>query len=141
MTSIGGDDFIDFGIQESLESHVMRLVSLAVDAGLRAVVCSAHEVGVIRGRYPDITLVVPGIRFNSGVDDQKRTKTPMDALSDGANYLVVGRPVTQSPDPLAAIDEILRSIGALILLRLRQCVHNVPGMLWLRPFWAFWPYG
>ena len=112
LTSIGGDDFIDFGIQESLESHVMRLVSLAVDAGLRAVVCSAHEVGVIRGRYPDITLVVPGIRFNSGVDDQKRTKTPMDALSDGANYLVVGRPVTQSPDPLAAIDEILRSIGA-----------------------------
>ncbi|ASI47578.1 MAG: orotidine-5'-phosphate decarboxylase [Anaplasma ovis] len=110
LTSIGGDDFTDFGVQGSLESHVIRLVDLAVSAGLRAVVCSAHEIGAIRSRHPDVTLVVPGIRFDSGVDDQKRTKTPIDALSDGANYLVVGRPITQSPDPLAAIDEILRSI-------------------------------
>ena len=110
LTSVGDNDFADFGINGSLESHVIRLVDLAVGAGLRAVVCSAHEIGAIRNRYPNVTLVVPGIRFDSGIDDQKRTKTPMDALSDGANYLVVGRPITQSPDPLAAIDKMLCSI-------------------------------
>ncbi|MGN7678323.1 MAG: orotidine-5'-phosphate decarboxylase [Anaplasma sp.] len=110
LTSIDDADFEDFGIHGPVGSHVMRLVDLAVDAGLQAVVCSAHEVSTIRKRHPELKLVVPGVRLNVDVNDHKRVKTPIEALSDGANYLVIGRPITQSPNPYAAIDEILHSI-------------------------------
>ncbi|MCU7611451.1 orotidine-5'-phosphate decarboxylase [Anaplasma capra] len=112
LTSLDEDDLSAFlGVRKSLESYVMRLVDLAVDAGLRAVVCSAHEVGPIRKLHPGIKLVTPGIRITTGTDDQKRVKTPMEALSEGADYLVIGRPITQSPDPSVKVDEILRLIG------------------------------
>ncbi|MGN7661040.1 MAG: orotidine-5'-phosphate decarboxylase [Anaplasma sp.] len=112
LTSIDDADFEDFGIHGPVGSHVMRLVNLAVDAGLRTVVCSAHEVSAIRKRHPKIKLVVPGVRLNVDINDHKRVKTPTEAIFEGADYLVIGRPITQSSNPSAAIDKILHSIQA-----------------------------
>jgi orotidine-5'-phosphate decarboxylase len=76
------------------------------------VVCSAQEAQAIRrATGPDFTLVTPGIRLESGSrDDQARVVTPREAVRLGADYLVIGRPITQSPDPAATLESIRRSL-------------------------------
>ena len=84
--------------------HVPHLALMAKDAGLDGVVCSAHEIALVRAACGDgFTLVIPGIRpSGAALDDQKRVMTPAKAAAAGADFIVVGRPVYQAPDPAAA---------------------------------------
>ncbi|ABD44009.1 orotidine-5'-phosphate decarboxylase [Anaplasma phagocytophilum] len=111
LTSMDDVDLRACGINSSVEAHVMNLVDLAVSSGLNAIVCSAKEVASIRKKYPSLKLVVPGIRMaQSATGDQKRVDTPKDTLAAGADYLVIGRVITQSSDPAGEIDKILKTL-------------------------------
>ena len=113
LTSMGKDDLNDLGLLSSIYDQVFKLTQLADDAGLDGVVCSPKEITSLRrGFGEDLTLVVPGIRpAGSDVGDQKRVMTPEDAIDDGANYLVIGRPISQAKDPAQAAKDILDSIS------------------------------
>lgn len=114
LTSHDEADLRDIGITTSLEEQVVRLASLAQQSGLDGVVCSAREARSLRARFgPDFRLVTPGIRpAGAATQDQNRTMTPAAALSAGADYLVIGRPITQAPDPLAALAAIQAEISS-----------------------------
>ena len=90
----------------------VRLAVLATNAGARAVVCSPREVSAIRAAVgADITLITPGVRpVGSAAGDQKRVATPEQAIADGADLLVIGRPITGAPDIAHAALDIARSI-------------------------------
>jgi orotidine-5'-phosphate decarboxylase len=90
-----------------------RLARMGVDAGLRGVVASGHELGLLRSALgPDPWLVVPGIRSpGDSVGDQVRTVSPADAVRRGATHLVVGRPITAAADPRAAYDQIVAALA------------------------------
>lgn len=94
----------ELGIGDSLEEVVVNWAGLAKAAGLDGVVASPLEISALRATYgPDFLIVTPGIRpAGAAVHDQKRTMTPAAALARGADYLVVGRPITGAPDPVAA---------------------------------------
>jgi len=102
----------ELGIARSLQDEVVFLASLAQQAGLDGVVCSPEEAETLRRKLgSDFILVTPGIRSpKDRPDDQRRSLTPKEAIRRGANYLVVGRPVTTSPDPRRAASEILQSL-------------------------------
>jgi orotidine-5'-phosphate decarboxylase len=112
LTSHGEDDLVGLGFKSGTEQHVERLAGLAQAAGLDGVVCSPQEAAVLRRRFgKDFLLVTPGIRpAGAATDDQQRTRTPAEAVAEGADYLVIGRPVTRAPNPLAALDAINREI-------------------------------
>jgi len=109
----GFEGVVGLGVPD-LGSEVVRLARSARDAGLRGVVASGHEIGVLRealGAEP--WLVVPGIRApgaGAAVDDQARTVTPGEAVRRGATHLVVGRPITGSPDPQSAFRGMLEAM-------------------------------
>ncbi|WP_169193616.1 orotidine-5'-phosphate decarboxylase [Anaplasma platys] len=107
LTSMDERDLVECGVEHSVTHHVLKLVDLAVSSGLNAVVCSAHEVSAIKNEYPNLILVVPGIRNAQVSDDQKRVKSVAEALASGADYLVIGRMITASADPASAIDKIV----------------------------------
>jgi orotidine-5'-phosphate decarboxylase len=104
LTSLDESDLDSVGQAGPVAAQVRRLALLARDSGLDGVVCSPHEVAALRaacGR--DFLLVVPGIRpAGAATGDQKRVLTPRQALDAGADYLVIGRPITAAPDPAAA---------------------------------------
>ena len=104
LTSLDASDLEALGVTGDPRDVVLRWARLAVDAGARALVCSAAEVASVRADVgPDVLLITPGIRpAGASVDDQRRVVTPADAIAAGADLLVVGRPVTASPDPRAA---------------------------------------
>ena len=108
LTSLDVSDLKEVGWQGSVEDNVLRLAELTHSAGLDGVVCSPREVILLRTRFgPDFQLVTPGIRpVGAGMNDQSRTLTPRQALDVGANYLVIGRPITGADDPLAALAAI-----------------------------------
>lgn len=116
LTSLGQDDIAEVGYAGSPADNVRRLAALAEDSGLDGVVCSPLEVAPLRGeRGPAFRLVTPGVRpAGAAQDDQKRIMTPGDAIRAGASYLVVGRPITAAPDPLAS----LRAINAEVVAAL-----------------------
>lgn len=94
-----------------IESRVVQLAKLAQEAGLDGVVASAQEAKAIRQIWPDCVTVTPGIRSSDAPpDDQKRTATVAEAIRTGADYLVVGRPITQAPDPVEAAQKIASEI-------------------------------
>jgi orotidine-5'-phosphate decarboxylase len=98
---------VELGIASPVEGHVLRLATLARDAGLDGCVASPHEVGLLRtslGRH--WIIVAPGIRPAGRSDDQRRTATPAAAVTAGADYIVVGRPITTAPDPATAARRI-----------------------------------
>jgi orotidine-5'-phosphate decarboxylase len=113
LTSMAQEDLAGLGIQESPAQMVARLARLAQDSGLDGVVCSAQEATMLRQQGGgDFCLVTPGIRpANAAANDQSRIMTPRSALEAGASYLVIGRPITQAPDPLAALQEIIKETG------------------------------
>ena len=91
-----------------MSAVVERLAALAIEGGAHGLVCSGRESAVIRARWPDALRVVPGIRPNGvAVDDQARVLTPGAALAAGADLLVIGRPLWQSPDPQATWDHLV----------------------------------
>lgn len=112
LTSMGEDDIAEIGLSGPVPERVLALAALARDSGLDGVVCSPLEIAPIRAdQDADFLLVTPGIRpANSSVDDQKRIMTPSEALTAGASYLVIGRPITRAEDPLAALEAINRSL-------------------------------
>jgi orotidine-5'-phosphate decarboxylase len=113
LTSMAQEDLHGIGINASPSQMVPLLAGLANDCGLDGVVCSAQEAFVLRQQLGrDFCLVTPGIRpANAAADDQARIMTPRAALEAGSSYLVIGRPITQAPDPLLALKEIIRDIG------------------------------
>jgi orotidine-5'-phosphate decarboxylase len=103
----------ELGVPASVEAHVLRLAELARDAGLDGCVASPQEIGLLRGTLgPRWVIVTPGIRPAERGDDQKRVATPEAALRAGADYLVIGRPITAASDPAAAAAAILTSLDA-----------------------------
>lgn len=101
LTSLGVTDMADIGFGGSPVDAVVRLATLAHEAGLDGVVCSAQEVAGLRALWPKpFCLVTPGIRLpDDASDDQQRIMTPQAAMAAGSSYLVVGRPITRSADP------------------------------------------
>lgn len=114
LTSMGAPDMAQAGIAGSPQDAVLRLARLAQSCGLDGVVCSPQEAGMLRRECgKPFLLVTPGIRPASGdKGDQQRVATPAAAIAGGADYLVVGRPVTAAPDPLAALRAINEEIAA-----------------------------
>ncbi|HEY1820143.1 MAG TPA: orotidine-5'-phosphate decarboxylase [Trebonia sp.] len=112
LTSIGDKDLIELGIDGSVSDAVRRMAALAVSAGARGLVCSPQEVAAVRAEVgPGILLITPGIRpAGATTDDQARVATPEEALKAGADLLVIGRPITKSPDPGAAAAAIATSL-------------------------------
>ena len=112
LTSMDQATLTEIGIQTDIDQHVLKLASLTQHAGLDGVVCSALEANLLRTHLnSSFLLVTPGIRPASATkDDQTRIVTPLQALSLGANYLVVGRPITQAHDPLVALTAIHQEI-------------------------------
>jgi orotidine-5'-phosphate decarboxylase len=113
LTSLGPDDLDAVGQDRMLERQVLRLAALADAAGLDGVVCSPLEIAALRReRGPDFLLIVPGIRPGGPADDdQKRVATPAAAVRAGADYLVIGRPITAASDPREAALSIAASLG------------------------------
>jgi orotidine-5'-phosphate decarboxylase len=108
LTSLADEDLAATGVQDTAEAQVVRLAILAKNSGLDGVVCSAREAEALRVRLgPDFKLAVPGIRPEwAAVDDQKRIVTPAEAVAKGADYLVIGRPITAADDPADAAKRI-----------------------------------
>ena len=104
LTSADDATLADVGLAGPSLDAVRRLSVLSVGAGARALVCSPHEVAAVRAEVgPGITLITPGVRpAGSAADDQARVATPEQALADGADLLVIGRPITGAADPGAA---------------------------------------
>jgi orotidine-5'-phosphate decarboxylase len=113
LTSMGQDDLNDLGIDNTPEQQVSFLASLAKKAGMDGVVCSALEASMLKKQNGlDFKLVTPGIRTETAsANDQKRIMTPHKAIEAGADYLVIGRAITQSSDPIKTVREIYQSIG------------------------------
>ncbi len=113
LTSLGDDDLAATGINDTARGQALRLARVTLASGLDGVVCSAAEATALRlALGPGFTLVTPGIRpSGSPSDDQARIITPGAAIANGADYLVIGRPITQAPDPVAALAAINASIG------------------------------
>jgi orotidine-5'-phosphate decarboxylase len=112
LTSLTASDLAATGVSGTPEEQVLRLARLAQANALDGVVCSAHEAATLRSACgPDFTLVTPGIRpAGTAAHDQARIATPEGAVAAGADYLVIGRAITQSPDPRHALDAINATI-------------------------------
>ncbi|MBN2190513.1 MAG: orotidine-5'-phosphate decarboxylase [Candidatus Aureabacteria bacterium] len=109
LTSMSSGDLCEIGVGGKVEEQVLRLASLAKEAGLDGVVASAKEIELIKKECGnDFIVLTPGIRPAwSSADDQKRVMTPEAAFNRGADYIVIGRAVTSAPDPVEAADRIL----------------------------------
>ncbi|NDE90044.1 MAG: orotidine-5'-phosphate decarboxylase [Alphaproteobacteria bacterium] len=103
LTSLNANDLNAVGQDAEPTSQVLRLAQLAKESGMDGVVCSPAEVAMLRGALgPDFILMVPGIRpVGADLGDQKRVMTPKDAIAAGTTYMVIGRPITGAPDPVA----------------------------------------
>jgi orotidine-5'-phosphate decarboxylase len=112
LTSMDQAQLRAVGILDSPAEQVLRLARMGWDAGIRGFVSSAEEVAAMRRSFPEAMLVIPGIRpAGATVGDQRRVATPAAAIASGADYLVIGRPITQATDPAAAAAAILAEIG------------------------------
>jgi len=113
LTSMGANDMAGVGLGDGPQAAVLKLARLAQASGLDGAVCSAQEAAALRRQCgKSFMLVTPGIRpADAGEDDQNRIATPRDAVASGADFLVIGRPVTRAPDPLAAVRAINAEIA------------------------------
>jgi len=112
LTSMDQSTLAEVGIDRPVEQEVLELTRLSLQAGLDGMVCSAREAALLRRQFGDDPLLVtPGIRpEGSARGDQQRVMTPRAALDAGSSYLVIGRPITQSPDPVAELERIRQSL-------------------------------
>lgn len=113
LTSFDDIDLQQVGIKEKISDLVPYMAKIAHEVGLQGVVCSPQEVSLLRSQFKrDFLLVTPGIRLDNAIkDDQKRIMTPKAAIAAGANYLVIGRPVSQAEHP----SKLLQKINAEII--------------------------
>ena len=113
LTSSTEETLREIGIPAKVDDQVLRLAKVGVEAGIDGVVASPHEITPLRREFGNkIKIVVPGIRPTwSEPGDQRRTMTPREALEAGADYLVIGRPITAHPNPSEAVAKILDEMG------------------------------
>ena len=113
LTSLADNDLPLLGLQPPVGDQVLRLAHLTRQCGLDGVVCSAHEIARLRRELgPDFLLVVPGIRpAGAALGDQQRVMGPAEARNQGADILVIGRPITGAPDPGQAARDIAQSLA------------------------------
>ena len=113
LTSATEETLHEIGVPGRVDDHVVRLARLGVEAGIDGVVASPHEIKILRREFSHkIKIVVPGIRPNWSVaGDQKRVMTPSEALQAGADYLVIGRPITSHPQPSQAVKTLLQELA------------------------------
>ena len=116
LTSMDQVQVCAVGLDRSPAEQVELLARMSLTAGIRGFVCSAQEVATLRALTgPEGVLVIPGIRpAGAEIGDQSRVATPAEALRQGASYLVVGRPITQAPDPAAAAEAILQEMATAL---------------------------
>ena len=111
LTSLDQGQIHELGIRSEIESLTLALAKLSVSAGARAIVASPKEVKLLRNEIPkEITLITPGIRIEKSNDDQARTLSPSEALREGADLLVIGRPITAASNPREAARQIYESL-------------------------------
>jgi len=117
LTSLNDNDLSELGIAVPVAEQAARLGKMAINAGINGLVCSPFEASQFRESLgAEILLVTPGIRpASSELGDQKRVATPAMAVNAGANFLVVGRPILQAPEPAAAASAILKEMTAATL--------------------------
>jgi orotidine-5'-phosphate decarboxylase len=113
LTSLDDGALRQIGFERTTAEQVVRLARLAVLAEVRGLVCSPHEIALIREQIQEpVKLVTPGVRSGKdGLQDQKRTLSAPEALKLGANHLVIGRPITKAADPVAATRELMAECG------------------------------
>ena len=111
LTSLSENSLNEVGIKD-LSGQVLRLAELTKECDLNGVVCASTDVKAIKNRFgKDFITVTPGIRPNdSKVNDQNRISTPSEAVKNGSDYLVIGRPITESEDPTKALEKIIKEI-------------------------------
>jgi orotidine-5'-phosphate decarboxylase len=114
LTSANERTLCETGVSESIGQHVLRLARLGVENGIDGIVASPHETKMLRAEFGDkLRIVVPGVRPSwSQAGDQKRVMTPREAIDAGADYLVIGRPITAHSNPREAVERILEEIGS-----------------------------
>jgi orotidine-5'-phosphate decarboxylase len=114
LTSASEQTLREIGVADKIGNHVLRLAKLGVTTGIDGVVASPHEIKMLRAEFADqIKIVVPGIRPSwSEAGDQKRVMTPREAFQNGADYLIIGRPIIAHPSPHAVVAKILGELSA-----------------------------
>ncbi len=122
LTSVGGEDLRQAGFKNRFSANPAKLVDqraqAAYGSGCAGVICSAMEANTIKQQFPPpFMAVTPGIRLDESSDDQKRVMTPSQAILNGSDLLVVGRPIRDATDPAAAADTITAEIGRALKLR------------------------
>ena len=109
LTSFGDKDLESLGFNDKVEVQVKRLIKIAIDANLHGVICSPLEIKMIKAIAPKLKCFTPGIRMRDDKDDQKRTMSANEAIKEGSDCLIIGRPITKG-DPKENIKNILSSI-------------------------------
>ena len=109
LTSFGDEDLAQLGFKDQVNKQVLRLIRIADEANLYGVICSPLEIKIIKEIAPNLKCFTPGIRQNANKDDQKRTMNAKQALEEGSDCLIIGRPITKG-DPKKNIQEILSSL-------------------------------
>ena len=110
LTSFGNEELAQLGFKDKVKEQVSRLIKIADDSNLYGVVCSPLEVKMIKKIAPNLKCFTPGIRQDEKKDDQKRTMNAKQALEEGSDCLIIGRPITKG-DPKINIQEILSSLN------------------------------
>ena len=109
LTSFDDQDLLDLGFKDKVKDQVKRLIKIAMNANLYGVICSPLEIKMIKEIAPNLKCFTPGIRMNEDINDQKRTMSANEAIKEGSDCLIIGRPITKG-DPKKNIKNILSSI-------------------------------
>ena len=110
LTSFGNEELVQLGFKDNVKKQVLRLIKIADEANLYGVICSPLEIKMIKEISPNLKCFTPGIRHDGNKDDQKRTMNAKQALEEGSDCLIIGRPITKG-DPKKNIQEILSSLN------------------------------
>lgn len=112
LTSYDNSSYQELGFKNNLLDQIAYLATLSENSGMDGIVCSANDIPSIKPLVKEkFQFITPGVRLTNSNDDQKRVTTPEDAIKQGSNYLVIGRPITSSEDPAALIEKINQKIN------------------------------
>ena len=112
LTSYDNSSYQELGFKNNLLDQIACLTTLSENSGMDGIVCSANDIPSIKPLVKEkFQFITPGVRLGNSNDDQKRVTTPEDAITQGSNYLVIGRPITSSEDPAALIEKINQKIN------------------------------